>query len=332
MRNRLLIFSSIILLFISCDKKYEIFGEIDSINNYQSGQKCIIEEIPLSNYFKASAYVIEFEFDNQGVMWVGTNQGLLKIDSNEFSIYNTSNTILEDNSINSLNIDNESNIWMSTYYGLYMYNQNNDSWKVFNSQTSSFYYNTGRVFVDDNSKIFVASNSSIYQYDGSDWVSYINTFSLTGTNLYSYQNKSIIGTQGNIMWVGSDKGLLKYENDTTWELFNTANSGITDNRIFKLSIDQLGRKWLLTESGVEMFDDSTWYLFDDKNHFEVEDGLIIARSSRYSYLFFSYQNNEWNPFLNQYYDCPDYFHNARYDSQNYLWISDNSKIYKIIKF
>jgi len=72
-----------------------------------------------------SAIFYDVAFDKSGNVWAASNVGLIKImNNNSFILYNTSNSGLTCNDLRSVAIDSLGNIWVGTYGGLSLFNQN----------------------------------------------------------------------------------------------------------------------------------------------------------------------------------------------------------------
>ena len=71
---------------------------------------------------------------------------------------------------------------------------------------------------------------------------------------------------GNILWVGTGGGLLKYDKTLAQETFyNKANSGLPQNYISSLATEAGGILWLTTDAGLSSFDGTSWNLYDTSN-------------------------------------------------------------------
>ena len=72
--------------------------------------------------------------DSLGNKWFGTgDSGILKFDGVHWTYFNTANSILRDNGINSALTDKNGNVWLGTYNGDYKFDGNN--WSAFDTTT-----------------------------------------------------------------------------------------------------------------------------------------------------------------------------------------------------
>ena len=77
--------------------------------------------------------------------------GLAEFDGTNWTIYNTSNSGLPDDIINSFTIDSRGNIWIGTGSGLAKFD--GTDWTVFNTSNSSLPDNNVRSLAIDNNVI-----------------------------------------------------------------------------------------------------------------------------------------------------------------------------------
>jgi len=69
----------------------------------------------------------------------------------------------------------------------------------------------------------------------------------------------------NAKWIGTDYGLMKYENDI-WAIFQTSSSPILDNQIRAISLDSENNLWVGTFlGGLMRFDGENWTFFNTSN-------------------------------------------------------------------
>ena len=60
-------------------------------------------------------------------------------------------------------------------------------------------------------------------------------------------------------------GLAKFD-DTNWDVYNTSNSGLSDNVVLSIAIDGSGNKWIGTyDGGLAKFDGTNWTVYNTSN-------------------------------------------------------------------
>ncbi len=76
-----------------------------------------------------------------------------------------------------------------------------------------------------------------------------------------------IEVENNIIWGGTQGGLVSIDETTGETIFyNKANSGLPDNQINSIVIDNLGNKWIGTyQGGLAKFDGSSWTVYNSQN-------------------------------------------------------------------
>lgn len=131
---------------------------------------------------------------------------IMRFNNGEFSIYDTSNTDIDNISFRGIANDTDDNIWLATLH--------------FKSIP-----NSGRL---------VRYNRQTWEHFDSE------PFSLTEFDMWCIG----IEKEGP-KWIGTRKGgLVKYDGNT-WTQFNTDNSDISGNQILKIIIDKYGNKWIV---------------------------------------------------------------------------------------
>jgi len=162
----------------------------------------------------------------------------------EIRIFNTENSGLPNNEVTSIAIDAQGNKWFGTYDG------------------------------------------QVAKFDGVNWSVYNNTNSILPANYpitsiaIDKQNNKwigtylIYGTPSNEIEIGPDGGLIKFD-DSNWTIYNKTNSGLPNNSISAISVDNTGNKWIATRNGLAKFDDANWTVFNNANS-ELPDNNITA--------------------------------------------------------
>lgn len=90
-------------------------------------------------------------------------------------------------------------------------------------------------------------------------------YDMSNTCLESNTVTDIVVQPDGVAWVATDWGLCRFE-DGGCELFQTSNSGIPDNVLRSLALDDSGRLWVGTSTGgAAVFDGSTWEVLNTSN-------------------------------------------------------------------
>src|SRR5690606_32631173 len=73
-------------------------------------------------------------------------------------------------------------------------------------------------------------------------------------------------------------GLIKFDG-AEWVVFNTSNSGIQDNQVTALSIDNNGVKYVGTNSGgLSLYDDLTWINYNHSGSGLPADNILSVNT------------------------------------------------------
>lgn len=215
-------------------------------------------------------------------IWAGTRGGLIQIDRNtdEQLVRNTGNSDLPHNNVNSLAVDSQQVLWISTQTGLAKLDQG-----VLTCISDSL---RGALAIDDQNTLWIANESALYSYDqgivqkfpypfmqmfgyklsfnqgtGELWGTAYTfgaflVFRFDGTNWQTYDtnntnlpfegpDNTIATTLFGDIYVGLSGGLYKYENDSTWQRFDSTNSPIKGVYIHQVTSDQTGTLYILEQ-------------------------------------------------------------------------------------
>jgi len=158
----------------------------------------------------ASEQVLNLVSDSKGNIFAAWSGGFTVLKNNEWTNYDSKNSILKSNYISpySLDVDNADNIWCSTNnYGAYEFTAEG-VWKEYNSTNSGLPSNSIRkIFIDAQNNIwFCTYGWGIAKYDGSAW-SYLTT---ANSGLGSNSTRSILIDKNGNYWIGTFAGLSYY--------------------------------------------------------------------------------------------------------------------------
>lgn len=169
--------------------------------------------------------------DNDNVLWIGTNNGLVSLDNDVFSIYSTGNGKLPVNSIRVITMDKNGFYWLGTSNGLIRFDKN-----------SYVHYTAGNSRLPDNTitSITVGKNNDLWIGTFSGGMVKFDGVSFTVFNIYNSDIPSnsiralVYQPSSELLWIGtSNQGLVKF-NGTSFQSFNIYNSFLPSNYISKI--------------------------------------------------------------------------------------------------
>ena len=173
--------------------------------------------------------------DADGNTWAGSGRFLVKINGDEWSIYEIPDIIPSAYyAINDIEFDKDGNGWIGTSWGLIKYSKG-----IFYQQYDSIGAIVEAIEIDSNGYPWLAtSTSGLYRYNGFEWINY-NTIN---SNLPSNETYDLKFDKDGSAWIATVNGLAKF-NDTDWKVFNTENNSLPSNIILSLGMDE-GILWI----------------------------------------------------------------------------------------
>ncbi|GAB1442528.1 hypothetical protein MASR2M39_13640 [Ignavibacteriales bacterium] len=181
-----------------------------------------------------------------------------EVDGTNWTVYNTTNSGLPANYVNSIAIDQIGNKWIRTCWfresltvqiGLFITPQ--ADYRITGVQS---------IAIDQIGTKWIGTGAGFVKFDGTNWTVYNTTNSGLPAN---YVNSIAIDQIGN-KWIGTDAGFVKFDG-TNWTVYNTTNSGLPNNSVLSITIDQSGTKWIGTSGGLAKFDGTNWTVYNTTN-------------------------------------------------------------------
>ncbi len=236
--------------------------------------------------------------DTNNVKWIGTDKGMVRIEGNNWQIFDTTNTQLGTNLIHPVALDKLNNIWcILGSKGIAKFDGNN--WTIFDTTNSGIPHNlVADISVDANNIKWIATKG-LAKFNDTTWVIYDTLNSGIPGNapysLYCDRNIKWVGTigkglgrfndtswinyipgiwvkdvtvdfAGNVWIATYFSGLAKFNySQNQWTVYNTTNSGLPDNWLIEVLTDKYG-KWVGTQgSGLAYYNDTNWAVFKPSN-------------------------------------------------------------------
>jgi ligand-binding sensor domain-containing protein len=183
------------------------------------------------------SHIYSIAIDSNGTKWFGTAGGLLSLNGDQWTAYDTSNSALPNNGAWALTLDKKNRIWVGT---------------------------TGVVNLEE--AIF---GKGVACFDGESWT----VFDTSNSDLPANRVEAICA-DNEFIWMGTLGGGLAAFNDTSWMIYNTSNSGLPSNGILSLAIAPDSSLWIGSFGGLSHFDGESWTTYNTENTIMPHDAVF----------------------------------------------------------
>ena len=139
--------------------------------------------------------------------------------------------------ISKVVVDKQNRKWIGTIdKGLISFDGKN--WTTYENSVSLGSQHVTDILIDSKDRIWVATILGLSVFDGGIWSSF-------NSHLPSLNVSSLKEDKTGNIYIGTDKGLVKYDN-STFTLLNKATSGIRDDNITSIAISPSNQVWVGT--------------------------------------------------------------------------------------
>ena len=209
--------------------------------------------------------IVSFSEDSNGVIWIGTflsglvsfnlNSGkLTSHDSEAFQKFE-----LQNGNIRKVIVDKDDNVWMGTRKGIYRYDQKKDEVVSFNAKIRDLSKGVIADFIvfalyeDSNKNIWVGTDGyGLFSYSAVQ-----DSFTWHGKNseIRNMSINSITQTYDGYYWLGTDNGLIRYDQgNDDFRIFESAD-GLLSKKINRSAFyTERNTLYLGTSEGINFFD------------------------------------------------------------------------------
>ena len=266
--------------------------------------------------------------------WIGTENGLVKIDTdNNWTIYNKDNSGLPENDIRAIFNDTEDSI---LYVGTYLHGfvKYDTDWTIFDPANSPIPdYHIRTITKDLNDTIWIGSPSGFTKWDKQDfWF----TYTPDNSALLSANIPDIYVGENNVKYIGTINGGVSTYDNGIMNTYKTTNSLISDNTVLGIDEDIYHNIWLATSfGGLSILTPDTTFLKFTPTTSDIVDwslnGLVIDDNNIAAIAMTSkgleiFDNINWTLFDETNSDLPDNFLNCvATDADNKIWIGTETQ-------
>jgi ligand-binding sensor domain-containing protein/two-component sensor histidine kinase len=237
----------------------------------------------------SSNYITSIDEDSNGTLWMSTDNGLNYFDSHgdlkQFLHKSDKSNGISRFMINTIFSDQNSNIWIGTNKeGLYRLGSESIKTGEYEQYTFSredsnsiSHNNVLSITEDKRGTIWVGSydglNEVIMDPDDSERkVIRFKRYKFDSQNIKSISNYNIYTIyedKNQVLWLGTSRGLNKFEKENDKFSYYTEKHGLPNNVINGILEDKNGHLWVSTNKGLSQFDPMS----ETFKNFDAQDGL-----------------------------------------------------------
>nr|WP_181716104.1 hypothetical protein [Flavobacterium sp.]QJS06628.1 two-component system sensor histidine kinase/response regulator [Flavobacterium sp.] len=290
--------------------------------------------------------------DLENNIWIGTDNGIVKINNGKWEHFNSKNTSIsspaynknETQSVRNLEVDKSNNKWFIAGWDVYKYD-NNKSWTKYDSINSPINW-ARKIFVDHSNNVWFTSWDGVAKFDGKNW-SVINK---QNSNLPTDKTLGVYVDKKDRIWIGTFEGNVIIEKGITKSL-NEKNSPLSKAYISKIYEDKKGNLWFdlyndkSEEAGIYVLDlQGKWTRISHPNpkmfsenaindfYLDEESNLLWITLNGVGVLSYDTNLKKWETYTNENSNVPS-IHCERItkDKDGSIWIATYAGIIMLNK-
>ena len=283
---------------LAVDEDYVWVGTVRGLSRYDKQKESWTPFIPLPTLSGRTVRTVD---SDERFVWIGTDSGVSRYDkgygtwknyrqtggSEEIATHDghwhrhrpKSRGMLSDNAVSSIVVD-EQYVWVGTRDGANRFDKIALRWDQYKTEHGLPANNVTSVSTDGNN-IWVGTNSGIGKYprtadDLNAWIAYTSGSEIQPSavskefaeSLVTDEIWTITASKKNV-WVGTRRGVSKYDiGRDIWKTI-TEEDGLVSNEISCIAIDGI-RVWFGSDQGVALYNEDT----EDWRIYNTDNGLI----------------------------------------------------------
>jgi ligand-binding sensor domain-containing protein/two-component sensor histidine kinase len=278
--------------------------------------------------------------DSSGFIWIGTEDGLMKYDSYNFTVLKNNPEIkssLRDDWITKLFVDSKGRIWIGTSAGIDRYDKHSSSFVHYQLPVKSSgneAEGVALIYEDSENKLFIYTNKSgLCLYDESRDKFYKTNFTNRIENLIKGYITFVFQDSEGTYWICSTEEILLWKIDGSFSYHKLNHPDTFDSpyqEIFDVAEDSENNIWIGSKGGLTKFIRKTGRI---KNYYSIPNNPYSLCHSTVLKLFIDSNNNLWlGTFegLNKYIPESDRFISYKHDPNDNYSLSAN-RIYDLFE-
>lgn len=227
-----------------------LVGIVELVDQFYKGtwKTYTYNNSPLSNYRRNEINTIVT--DNQGLVWIGTEEGLYSISPDGiWSTYTSENSPMVIDRVEELVIDKLGNVWVGTYFYLYVFNPNSLNWEKIENISD-----VRALTVDNSNQVWVGTLDGVYVIN--DTYDVVENYTSDNSGLVDDEISVLAIDRFNQVWIGTERdGISVYNPDGIWITYQASDTGLRSNEINCFFFDPHDMVWVGTDyGGLNMLD------------------------------------------------------------------------------
>ena len=194
--------------------------------------------------------------DENDDIWVGTELGLSRLNTNKRRFERFSNSSYNLENIEKIFNDKSGNIWFKNTAGIYIFSKSKNKIDCISCGNNMEINSFSNIFSTISNEIIVSTFSNLFRYNAEN----DTLFSMINTNFSDIEISFVTDIQevDSSIWVGSRNGLMKipYDLNKKPKIYKKEKSNsIVDNDIRDIEYSSLKDElWVSTKNGISIFD------------------------------------------------------------------------------